>query len=90
MPTHYNQVNNGVLLARGMRYTEHDRICIPVPVQGKIAHFKIPEHIRFVDTFPTTVTGKIQKFKIRQQEIEERGLRVCSKPRPHNRGLCPL
>jgi len=42
--------------------------------RGKIAHFKIPEHIRFVDSFPTTVTGKAQKFKIRQQEIQERGL----------------
>lgn len=42
--------------------------------QGKIAHFKIPEHIRFVDAFPTTVTGKVQKFKIREQEIQERGL----------------
>lgn len=42
--------------------------------RGKIAHFKIPEHIRFVDGFPTTVTGKIQKFKIREQEIRERGL----------------
>jgi fatty-acyl-CoA synthase len=42
--------------------------------QGKIAHFKIPEHIRFVETFPTTVTGKVQKFKIREQEIQERGL----------------
>lgn len=42
--------------------------------QGKIAHFKIPEHIRFVDAFPMTVTGKIQKFRIRQYEIEQRGL----------------
>ena len=47
--------------------------------RGKIAHFKIPEHIRFVDAFPTTVTGKVQKFKIRQQEIEERGLQAVSK-----------
>ena len=46
--------------------------------QGKIAHFKIPEHIRFVDAFPTTVTGKIQKFKIRQQEIQERGLQTVA------------
>ena len=46
--------------------------------RGRIAHFKIPEHIRFVDTFPTTVTGKIQKFKIRQQEIEERGLETVA------------
>ncbi len=45
---------------------------------GKIAHFKIPEHIRFVDAFPTTVTGKIQKFKIRQQEVQERGLQAVA------------
>jgi fatty-acyl-CoA synthase len=41
---------------------------------GKIAHFKIPQYIRFVDTFPMTVTGKIQKFRIREIEIQERGL----------------
>lgn len=41
---------------------------------GKIAHFKIPHHIRFVDLFPMTVTGKVQKFRIREIEIEERGL----------------
>jgi len=41
---------------------------------GKIAHFKIPEYIRFVDAFPMTVTGKIQKFRIREIEIQERGL----------------
>jgi fatty-acyl-CoA synthase len=41
---------------------------------GKISHFKIPQHIRFVDMFPMTVTGKIQKFKIREIEIKERGL----------------
>jgi fatty-acyl-CoA synthase len=49
--------------------------------QGKIAHFKIPEHIRFVDAFPTTVTGKIQKFKIREQEIQERGLEAVAQTR---------
>jgi fatty-acyl-CoA synthase len=42
--------------------------------RGKIAHFKIPDYIRFVDGFPMTVTGKVQKFIIRQQEIELRGL----------------
>lgn len=42
---------------------------------GKIGHFKIPQHIRFVEAFPMTVSGKIQRFRIRQQEIEERGLR---------------
>jgi len=47
--------------------------------KGKIAHFKIPQYIRFVDAFPMTVTGKIQKFKIREMEIRERGLEVVSK-----------
>jgi len=42
--------------------------------KGQIAHFKIPEYIRFVDAFPTTLSGKIQKFKIRESEIHERGL----------------
>ncbi|MFZ5601008.1 MAG: AMP-binding enzyme, partial [Pseudomonadota bacterium] len=32
----------------------------------RITHFKIPRHIRFVDSFPMTVTGKIQKFKMRE------------------------
>jgi fatty-acyl-CoA synthase len=41
---------------------------------GKVAHFKIPQYIRFVDAFPMTVTGKIQKFRIREIEIQERGL----------------
>ena len=42
--------------------------------RGQIAHFKIPRYIRFVDSFPMTVTGKVQKFLIRQKEIESRGL----------------
>ena len=42
--------------------------------KGRIAHFKVPQHIRFVDEFPMTVTGKIQKYKIREIEIRERGL----------------
>jgi fatty-acyl-CoA synthase len=42
--------------------------------RGKIARFKIPELVRFVDAFPMTVTGKIQKYKMREQEIAERGL----------------
>src|SRR5260370_32592986 len=42
--------------------------------RGRIAHFKVPQYIRFVDSFPMTVTGKIQKFRIREHEIEARGL----------------
>lgn len=46
--------------------------------RGKIAHFKIPQYIRFVESFPMTVTGKVQKFRIREQEIEIRGLQRAS------------
>lgn len=42
--------------------------------RGRIAHFKIPEFIRFVEEFPMTITGKVRKFVIRQKEIELRGL----------------
>jgi len=41
---------------------------------GRIAHYKIPRHIRFVDDFPMTVTGKIQKFEIRAAMIAELNL----------------
>ena len=44
--------------------------------QGQIAHYKIPRYIRFVDSFPMTVTGKIQKFVMREQMITELGLTV--------------
>src|SRR5699024_1754685 len=37
--------------------------------KGQIAHFKVPRHIHFVDAFPMTVTGKIQKFRMREQTI---------------------
>jgi len=42
--------------------------------RGRIAHFKIPQHVRFVESFPMTVSGKIQKFRIREQEIDALGL----------------
>ena len=39
--------------------------------KGQIAHYKIPRHIRFVESFPTTVTGKVQKFAMREAMIAE-------------------
>lgn len=42
--------------------------------QGQIAHYKVPKYIRFVTEFPMTVTGKIQKFKIRDVMKTELGL----------------
>jgi fatty-acyl-CoA synthase len=42
--------------------------------KGKIAYFKVPQYVRFVDSFPMTITKKIQKFLMQEQEIRERGL----------------
>jgi fatty-acyl-CoA synthase len=42
--------------------------------RDQIAHFKIPRYVKFVDSFPMTVTGKVQKFKMREAAIEELGL----------------
>ena len=42
--------------------------------RGQIAHFKIPRYVRFVDEFPMTVTGKVQKFVMREQSIADLGL----------------
>ena len=42
--------------------------------KGKIAHYKIPRYVKFVNAFPMTVTGKIQKFVMRDEAIKELGL----------------
>ena len=42
--------------------------------RGQIAHYKIPRYVRFVDSFPMTVTGKIQKFLIRDAMKTELGI----------------
>lgn len=40
----------------------------------QLAHFKIPKYILFVESFPITVTGKIQKYIMREQSIEKLNL----------------
>ena len=42
--------------------------------EGQIAHYKIPRYVKFVDGFPMTVTGKIQKYKMREAMAEELGV----------------
>jgi fatty-acyl-CoA synthase len=42
--------------------------------KGRIAHFKVPRYVKFVDAFPVTVNGKTQKFKMREISIRELGL----------------
>jgi fatty-acyl-CoA synthase len=46
---------------------------------GKIAHYKIPRYIRFTSEFPMTITGKVQKFKMREASINELGLEAASR-----------
>jgi fatty-acyl-CoA synthase len=53
---------------------EPDQEAIAEFCRGKIAHFKIPRYVQTVDEFPMTVTGKVQKFKLRERAIEELGL----------------
>jgi fatty-acyl-CoA synthase len=64
-----------VVLRPGASATEDDvrEFC-----RGKIAHYKIPRYVKLVDDFPMTVTGKVQKFKMRETAIEELGLREAA------------
>jgi fatty-acyl-CoA synthase len=65
-----------VKLKKGQTATEDElrEFC-----RAALAHFKVPRYWKFVDGFPTTVTGKIQKFKIREQAIDELGLQDVAK-----------
>ena len=49
--------------------------------KGKIATYKIPRYWKFVDAFPMTVTGKVQKYKMREQAIAELGLEAAARVR---------
>ncbi len=48
---------------------------------GKIAHYKIPRYVRITEEFPMTVTGKVQKFKMRETSVAELGLESASNTR---------
>jgi fatty-acyl-CoA synthase len=58
-------------LRDGARATEEE---IREYCRGKIAHYKVPRYVRFVDEFPMTVTGKAQKFLMREAMIHDLGL----------------
>ncbi|MBS0614902.1 MAG: AMP-binding protein, partial [Proteobacteria bacterium] len=58
-------------LREGMQCTEAE---IQAYCHGQIAHYKVPRYVRFVDEFPMTVTGKVQKFLIREGVSRELGL----------------
>jgi fatty-acyl-CoA synthase len=60
-----------IVLRQGEHLTEED---IREFCQGQIAHYKIPRYVRFVDDMPLTVTGKIQKFVMREEMIRSMSL----------------
>jgi len=60
-----------VKLREGARTSDEELVAF---CRGKIATFKIPRYWKFVDAFPMTVTGKIQKFKMRETAVAELGL----------------
>ena len=60
-----------IIAKPGTQPTEDD---IRAFCKGQIAHYKVPRYIRFVTSFPMTVTGKIQKFKIRDEMKDLLGL----------------
>jgi fatty-acyl-CoA synthase len=46
--------------------------------RGKLAHFKVPRYVLFVDAFPMTVTGKVRKVEMREVSIAQLGLQAAA------------
>ncbi len=62
------QVMASIILKKGMAISEDE---VRDFCRGKIANYKIPTYVKFVDSFPMTASGKIQKFKMRDMAIKE-------------------
>jgi fatty-acyl-CoA synthase len=62
------QVMAAVVLKKGVEMTEEE---VKEFCRGKIAHYKIPYYVKFVESYPMTASGKIQKFKLREMAIRE-------------------
>jgi fatty-acyl-CoA synthase len=60
-----------IKLKPGAQATEEE---IRAFCRGRITHFKIPRYVRFVDAYPMTVTGKVQKFVMREMMSQELAL----------------
>ncbi len=71
-PKYGEEVCAWVRLKNGESATDDE---IRAYCRGRIATYKIPRYVRFVDAFPMTVTGKVQKYVMREQSIEDLGLR---------------
>jgi fatty-acyl-CoA synthase len=73
--TYGEEVMAWVKVRPGHTVTDEDLVAF---CRGRIATFKIPRFWKFVDEFPTTVTGKVQKFRLREMAIAELGLQCAS------------
>ncbi|HEY0395799.1 MAG TPA: AMP-binding protein [Candidatus Elarobacter sp.] len=65
-----------VILHDGAHLTDED---VRAYCRGKIAHYKIPRYVMFVDGWPMTVSGKVQKYKMREESIAKLGLESAAK-----------
>jgi len=75
-PKYGEQVGAFIILKKGTELTEAD---VKEFCRGKIAHYKVPKYILFLDKFPMTGSGKIQKFKLRDlslKMLEKKGIEV--------------
>lgn len=73
--TYGEQVMAFIRLKPGETMTEDE---VRAYCEGKIAHYKIPKYIKFVDEYPMTASGKVQKYKLREMAIRELGLEAAS------------
>jgi fatty-acyl-CoA synthase len=64
-----------VRIRDGLGVTEHDLVAA---CRGRIATYKIPRYWKFVESFPMTVTGKTQKYRMREIAVEELGLKAAA------------
>jgi fatty-acyl-CoA synthase len=70
-PTYGEELCAWVRVRAGAEVTEED---LRASCRGRLAHYKVPRYVLFVDEFPLTVTGKVQKYKMRQATVERLGL----------------
>jgi fatty-acyl-CoA synthase len=69
---HFGEELLAAIVTRGEAQLDHDAVA--AYCKGKIAHYKVPRYVQVVNEFPMTVTGKVQKYKLREQAVEELGL----------------
>jgi fatty-acyl-CoA synthase len=75
-PRYIEELAVWIRLKPGMHVSEEE---VRAFCKGHLAHYKVPRYIRFVEEFPQTVTGKIQKFRIREAMIRDLGLDEAAK-----------